>query len=154
MVIAPPTRDDLRIPPKMDRTWEPIDRRFIGDCFVIETSICCMRIIMVRGDINMIWHDMLFLDIYTYNIIYGIIYIYIYSGLFGWWCWWFAANLPIDGIQSQVFQAENRVKNPDREFKIRERVELGAVGERVLKTSGLDKMSLGLHEWTKQDTLW
>lgn len=40
----------------------------------------------------------------------------------------------------QVFQAENRVKNPDREFKIRERVELGAVGERVLKTSGLDKM--------------
>jgi hypothetical protein len=53
-----------------------------------------------------------------------------------------------------VFQAENRVKNPDREFKIRERVELGAVGERVLKTSGLDKMSLGLYGWTKQDTLW
>ena len=31
------------------------------------------------------------------------------------------------------------MKNPDREFKIRERVELGAVGERVLK-KGSDKV--------------
>lgn len=43
------------------------------------------------------------------------------------------------GKTVEIFQAENRVKNPDREFKIRERVELGAVGERVL-TSGRRKM--------------
>lgn len=46
---------------------------------------------------------------------------------------------PFRGQTLEVFQAENRVKNPDREFKIRERVELGAVGERVLK-KGSDKV--------------
>ena len=44
------------------------------------------------------------------------------------------------GKTVQFFQAENRIKNPEREFKIRERVELGAVGERVLKEGRADKI--------------